>query len=194
VINFIRTEYIDANMGIAFIYCNYKEQPDQTSVNLISSLLRQLAMQKPFILDNLASFHEKHSSKNTRPNISELLRELQSAASSFDSVFIIIDALDECSEENGSREGLLENLRALPEKVHLMFTSRPHIRIDRSFPDTQELKIIASTDDVRTYVDSRISQTPMLDRIMKKRPDIRDMVKKTVPEKSDGMYVFRFSS
>lgn len=190
-IDYIQTEYTSTNTGIAFIYCNYKEQTEQTTVNLISSLLRQLARQKPFILDNLASLHKRHSSSNTRPTITKLLKELQSTSSSFTNVFIIIDALDECSEENGSREGLLERLRALPENVHLMFTSRPHIRIDRSFPDMQELEIIANTEDVQTYIDSRISQSRRLVCNINQRPDILGMIKDKVPEKCKGMCVFK---
>lgn len=190
-IDHIQTEFDRTNNGIAFIYCNYKEQTDQTSINLISSLLRQLATQKAFILDDLASLHHQHSSKKTRPTVVELLKELRSAVSSFTNVFIVIDALDECAEENGSREGLLESLRALPENISLMFTSRPHIRIDRSFPDVQELVVTANPNDVRVYIDSRISQSRRLACNIKQRPDIIEMIKEKVPEKIEGMCVFK---
>ncbi|KAI9852608.1 MAG: hypothetical protein M1824_001849 [Vezdaea acicularis] len=188
-IDHVQKRYTSTKTGMAYIYCNYKEQSEQTSVNLVGSLLQQLAQQNPSILDNLTSIYEHHSSKNTRPALHEISKVFQSTISSFKNVFIVIDALDECCEENGSRDGLLESLGALVDNARFMFTSRPNVRINKGFPYMQELEIIASNEDVRTYLDARILQTPRLVRIIRSHLDLKDMIADTISNNVEGMFL-----
>ena len=42
VVEYLERSFEKNNVAIAYIYCSYKEQEDQTTVNLIASLLQQL--------------------------------------------------------------------------------------------------------------------------------------------------------
>ena len=42
VVDYLERSFEQEDVAIAYIYCSYKEQEDQTDVNLIASLLQQL--------------------------------------------------------------------------------------------------------------------------------------------------------
>lgn len=177
------------DVAITYLYCNYKEQTDQTSVNLVSSILKQLAENNPAICDQLDLLYEQHLPRKTRASFGEISKALESAITSFDRIFIVIDALDECLEETGARSGLLECLGAFPNTPSIMLTSRPHVHVEASFIDTKELKIVANDQDIETYLRARISYTPRLTRIVKSDRNLIEIIVRTIREKAEGMYV-----
>jgi hypothetical protein len=77
--------------------------------------------------------------------------------SRYSNVFIVVDALDECSEMNETRSRLLDALRSLTGMVQILVTSRgiPSINIEQDFPGTRRLDIRATDDDMRRYIETR---------------------------------------
>jgi hypothetical protein len=55
VVDYLERYFERQDIAIAYIYCNYKEQRNQTSDNLIASLLQQLVRSEPTIPDNITS-------------------------------------------------------------------------------------------------------------------------------------------
>ena len=100
----------DANVGIAYIYCNFKRGFEQRLVNLLSSLLRQLLHTRRSISDNVRNLYESYRTKQIRPSIDEIRKALHDVADQFTSLFILIDALDECSAADGSRVEFLSEV------------------------------------------------------------------------------------
>src|SRR5436190_10435295 len=96
VVEYLERSFEKNNVAIAYIYCSYKEQEDQTDVNLIASLLQQLVQSNPIIFDEIASLYDDNIKKQKRPTLSEWSKLLQLEIRSLSKVFIIIDALDEC--------------------------------------------------------------------------------------------------
>jgi hypothetical protein len=88
----------DQGIGIAFLYCNYKEKEVQTTVNLVSSLLQQLTQRQPDIPSRLRLLYEQHSGRKTRPKLAECSELLHIELTACSKAFIIVDALDECDE------------------------------------------------------------------------------------------------
>jgi hypothetical protein len=59
VVNHLRTEFQnDANIGIAYLYCNYQQQQQQKTEDLLSSLLKQLAQELPSVPVDIKSLCE----------------------------------------------------------------------------------------------------------------------------------------
>ena len=112
------------NVAVACIYCNYKEQIEQTVSNLVASLLKQIVQDRYGASDNVKSLYELHNHQSTRPTLDELTTALKSEIGAYSKVFIVIDALDEYPEDNGIRLNLLKALRSLVGTVNLMVTSR----------------------------------------------------------------------
>jgi hypothetical protein len=55
-----------------FIYCNYKEQAEQTVSNLVASPLKQIIQDRGTILDDVRSFYQHHRRRPTRPTLDQL--------------------------------------------------------------------------------------------------------------------------
>ena len=175
--------------GIAAIYCNYKDIEVQTPANLFASLWMQLVESHP-ISDNVKILHKKHINRSTRPSLSDILQVLRSEINDYcgSKVFIIVDALDECPEDNEIRGTMLTELLALQSTVHLMVTSRPHVIIELG-PPCLMVDIRASDGDVLHYVDGRISRDQQLARQLKGRAALQEDLRKTVVYNAQGMYV-----
>ena len=102
-------------------------------------------------------------------------------------MYIIIDALDECSEKEGVR-GILPQIRRLPN-THILITSRYVPIIEREFEKTPHLEVYTHDGDVRIYAEMRIKDEPLLVRHLQTVPRLRDLILDTVVSNANGMYV-----
>ncbi|KIM26682.1 hypothetical protein M408DRAFT_72434, partial [Serendipita vermifera MAFF 305830] len=179
----LRTEFIK-DVGLAVVYCNYKERDIQTPVNLLSSILRQFYDGIP-VSDNIKTIHRKHAERNTRPTISDISELLSAEMKWFSKIFVIVDALDECPEENQYRASFLKQLQMFQPTGHLMITSRPEIP---AIPKFLQLEIVASKGDMDRYIDGRISASSRLNNLLHRDED-RRRIKEIIIEKADGMFL-----
>jgi len=92
----------DLNVGIAYLYCDFRRQDDQKLSDLLLSLLKQSVQERPSLPDTVRTFHENHK-KRTRPSPDEISDVLKSVADVYSRVFIIVDALGECQANEGCR-------------------------------------------------------------------------------------------
>jgi len=151
IIDHLQNKFSEEDIGIAFIYCNYKEQEEQTIGNLMRSLLQQL-LQRRSLPAELYTLYQRHTIQKIRLTISESLELLHAELSRCSRAFIIVDALDECSDDNGSRSALVEELFNLPTTTSLMMTSRHVASIQAKLNQARRLEIRASDTDVRIYL------------------------------------------
>lgn len=103
-------------------------------------------------------------------------------------MYIVVDALDECSD----RPELLRHVTTAKiwesPNLHLLLTSRPEpdIRVDLeqiSHLKPFTIKVSMSYNDIEIYLDARLA------RIKRWSQGTRDTVKKKLMENVDGMYV-----
>ena len=174
-------------MAVLCIYFNYKEQIEQTACNLIGSLLKQLIADQSEASADLTSLYRDHINRRTRPELDELVSITKSEIKSYSKVFIVVDALDECPEDNGVRQRMLTELRSLAANVNLMFTSRYLTAIEQEFHGANRLDIQAHHDDVREYVRGRISHEHRLARHVRTDPDLQENIVTTIVDKARGM-------
>ena len=179
------TEY-----AIAYAYCSYKRQNEQTLVNLLATLVRQLLQERIVSFDALQSLYQRHVHRNTRPSVDELRSLLYIVAETYSRVFIVVDALDECTNTDCTRDLLLSDLFHLQDQsktvVCLLATTREIREILSQFEDCVKREIRASDDDVSTYVNSQICR---LAPCVARRNDLQDEIKTNIIEAVDGMYV-----
>ena len=178
---------MEENAAVAYVYCNYKER-DQTPINLVASLLQQLIQSQPAIPRDIVSICKDHIHKKTRPSLAEYSRLLQSQVQRFSEVYIIIDALDECTEVYGINNFLPEIRKLLPN-IHLLVTSRFVSNIEREFAEASRLEIRANETDIRDYIEARIAAQPQMMRHIEADPTLRNALLDTIIQKADGMYV-----
>jgi hypothetical protein len=113
-------------IGIAFLFCNYNREVDQDAANLFAALLKQLVQSQPEIVALVVQLHNRHSRRGSKPSVDELIHILMSTCSSYSTVYIVIDVLDECTNRNGVRRQLVDKLHDVQasRNVRLLFTSR----------------------------------------------------------------------
>lgn len=176
----------DSEIGIAYIYCNFKDQERQNHYDLLSSIAKQLAQGQSPIPGSLKALYNAHQRRGTSRTLQETMDMLDTVASSYKSVFIIIDALDEC--ESKSRQALLSEVFRLQRRhpTNILATTRdiPDIIESNNFQNVTVLRILASDVDVSRYISSRI---PDMQGFVQRRPDIQEEIRKGILCKIKGM-------
>ena len=171
-------------IGIAYIYCNFRRQVEQTIENLLASLLKQLAQSQPSLPGTLTELHDRHATNRSRPSFEEIFGSLQEVTTQYSRVFIVVDALDECQISDGCRQRFLSSLFNL--QVNLFATSRPISSIEKEFGGHLMLEIRASEEDVRKYLDGHLFRLP---GFVARRPELQEEIKTEIIKAVDGMYV-----
>ncbi|KAI9770214.1 MAG: hypothetical protein M1839_003242 [Geoglossum umbratile] len=156
---------------------------------LIASLLQQLVQRTPVISDGIVSLYHHHIEKRTRPTLVEWSKSLQSEVYRFSKVFIIIDALDECLESNGTRDSFLAEIKKLQPSVRLLVTSRYIPTIEYEFEKAARVEIRASDEDVRRYLEGRIERERRSVRHVRADLALQKTIIDTIVEKAKGMFL-----
>ncbi|KAL2037429.1 hypothetical protein N7G274_009914 [Stereocaulon virgatum] len=168
---------------LSYLYCNYNEAGTQSAINLMKSILRQLASRTDVLNNDLERFYKEKSS----PSFAECCQLLHKAADHMSNIHVVIDALDECTE--ATRDILLTELEKLRPKVCLIITSR-HTFGDHYEPESALcLKIHAQEEDIKQYLSERVETSRPLRDHIKTRPELRDQVLDVVITKANGMFL-----
>jgi hypothetical protein len=175
-----------ADDGLAYVFCDYKSQLDQSLLCLLSALLQQLVQSRPDIAASVMHIYNKHVNRKSRPSLDELCTALLTVCSNYARVHIVIDALDECSDQDSTRSRLIEILRDLQAKtnIRLLFTSRFIPEIKKIFRSDPTLEVRASKEDVKRYV---AGQIPRLPNCIRRDDELTRAIESKISEAIDGM-------
>lgn len=145
---------------IAYLYCNFRRSSQQTLGYMLATLVRQLFQERTDTPKLVEELHRKHEGQKTRPSIDELRTLLCDLVQGYTTVFFVVDALDECTTTDRSRDKLLNELfnlqMQLRGNVNLLCTSRPIPDVTNRFQSALRLEIVATKEDVEAYLDERM--------------------------------------
>ncbi|OCK78779.1 purine and uridine phosphorylase, partial [Lepidopterella palustris CBS 459.81] len=178
----------DSNIGIAYLYCNFRRRDEQKADDLLISLLKQLSQERPSLLDSVKDLYHRHKAKRTRPSFDDILRALQAVIAVYSRVFIVVDALDECQASDGCRSRFLSEIFNLQVKcqANVFVTSRFIPEIAEMFNGSTSLEICASNEDVRKYLEGHMSQLPSF---VSRNNDLQEEIKTEIVQAVDGMFL-----
>ena len=179
----------DVDVGIGFVYCNFRRKQEQNPKNLMASLLKQLLQGLPSMPNSLLQLYERHMLKKSLPSLEEIIQALQSISSEFCRVFIIVDALDECQDLDGGHRTFLAELFTLQSKVaaNIFATSRFIPEVEKEFEGRgAQLEIRANHEDLERYLDGHMMRLPSF---VLRSPDLQNEIKDAIIKAVDGMYV-----
>ncbi|CAG8385864.1 unnamed protein product [Penicillium salamii] len=150
---------IDPAVGLAYVFCNFRLKDQQSAEHMLASILKQLAQRQSPLPESVKSLYECHEPARTRPSLEELSKCVQSVMATYRTVFLVIDALDECQKLNDCQNIFIGHLVEIQRTSHskMLVTSRPIPEIAERFRG-EELKIRARESDVESYLYGRISQ------------------------------------
>ena len=132
VIDTLRKQTRRRNIADIFLYCNYQTQKEQSAVNMIVSLVRQVSLRAPRILSEIKSaFDESKEEGSDGLQLPDMVKLFVKVIASIEVVYLCVDAVDEVLTQHR-----LEFLRALRQitqeapNVRLFLTGRPYIRAE----------------------------------------------------------------
>lgn len=164
VVDDITRRFVPSEMTVtAYVYCNFRRKEVQTVEHFLSSLIKQTARALAQIPDSVTKLYQDNKRSGTIPSALDLSDVFSSILGSFSTVFVLVDALDECDAE--SRFALLSILvdlqKKTPATLKLFFTSRPSPEIEGRFHDALVCEIRAASEDIHRYVRHRLFQIPV---------------------------------
>lgn len=187
VVDHLRKTLNTSETPVACIYCNYKQQESQTTLAILESILQQLLLVQPTIPEMIRDFHHQHTLKSTRPSLKDVSAMLSSQVRTFKKLFVVVEALDELSVSNPTRESLLDELRALQPYVHLFVTSRPSVGALNVSEDALVIEIRADELDVSTYCAARLREERRLATWVRTDLNLQEEITRTLVSNAQGM-------
>ena len=170
---------------LAYHYCDFRERESTKPDVILRTLLAQFLWAG---WRDEALFDDGKRNALAANNVTELNSLLLKATSSFTNPVIIIDALDECQEnEIAQLTSLLTRLRT-SNNVSILVASRKEKGIPASMTNVLEVSLNDETghiqDDIGKLVDFELSQRPRLSRL---RNELKSEISSALLDRSDGM-------
>ena len=151
VIDKLCDEAVEEDPTVACFYFDFAARSEQSPVNMLGSLLRQLVSGEGEIPEAIVKDFrkEKRSIGGRGIQVPGILKMFQTIAGT-KRTFICVDALDECVPEHRMvvLESLSQMLQVSPN-TRLFMTGRPHVRseVEREFGGAAAFILIRATED-----------------------------------------------
>lgn len=185
VINYIQG---GSSCVVAYFYFDFKDAKKQKFTHLIRSLLRQLSRTLVNYPHSLVECYSRSRDGQDQPTVHDLLTTLRLVIQSFQHVFIIIDALDECTDPDDLLYGLAEIVSWKIDGLHILATSRQERQIeDRLIPlISGQIKLESRLVglDIQNHVHARLQHDA---RFKKWTLEERDHIEAVLLQGANGM-------
>ena len=185
---------------MAYFYFDFRDISKQHWRDLVPSLLAQLSTRSVPRCDILSRYYSQHDRSARQPSDDTLIRCLKEMLTVPNQrpIYLIIDALDECSNISGipsPRDQVLQLVKEIVEldapNLHICVTSRPEVDIrDVLEPlTTRRVSLHDQTGqqkDIEDYVRSVVysNSEPIMRRW---RKEDKELVVETLSKLADGM-------
>ena len=156
----------DSGSAIAYFYFDFQSREKQQCQNLLRSLITQFFDQATHIPEALGQLYSACQSNRRDIDQDDLITTLQHIVQAPQEAYIIIDALDECTE----REALLELIQEIVgwkiSTLHILVTSRKEREIEDCLMPlswrTVDLQEAVVAGDIKIHVCERLQNDPKL--------------------------------
>ena len=155
---------------VLYIYFNYQDRVSQTAIRVLRSLLKQLISQQGSVSSSMLKLYEDCTSRDIPPDLYILLQEFKSGCGEFDTVYVLMDAFDECDGvQQGPIISLVREVLLLPS-VKVMITTRPYLpNLPTLSQSGLELEIKAWDEDVRAFLAFRLEGVRYISEDLKRK-------------------------
>lgn len=185
------------HVAVLYIYCDYKDQINQTDRSLFASLAKQSILQQSGLSAAVKALYDQCNSRGVWPSSEQSLNLLTSSMVCFRRIFIVLDALDEHfpSKEDGysPQIPLLSELIRIQKiaagRCSLFITSREIYSIQEQLHDWTRLDVRAHNEDIASYIKSRICDDDKFAFAsqVQASPDLAKEIVEKLVEKAQGM-------
>jgi hypothetical protein len=158
------------NFGIAYFYFDFQSREKLLCHRLLRSLVTQLSNQCDRIPDAVERLYASCELTRRRPDLDDLATTLRQIIPQFSHAYIIVDALDECTERQVLLELIQEMIGWEISSLYFLVTSRKEREIDECLTPQvwqwMDLQVHVITRDIEIHVreslrnDSRLKKWP----------------------------------
>lgn len=146
--------------GLAYFYFNY--QTWSTISVVLGTLLKELALRKPWIPEPVYQMWKVNKHDQLPPQ-EEMCAALIATCGHFDNCYIILEAIDECPEENfQTMTQLLRVLKSAVCKVFISLRDDNETRLRKLhdlLPNAREICSKAKTGDIELFVRWKLQES-----------------------------------
>jgi hypothetical protein len=183
----------------AYFYFDFNDTQKQDPELMLRSLLCQFLQRSVVIPKGVDALFLSCENGKRQPSLHALLEVTRQAMQEFTQVYIVLDALDECTQ----RSELMDMLETVAgwqlDNLHLLMTSRKELDIERSLEGYVEeddavcLQRDVVDQDIQRYVQQRLRDDKGLAK-WNKDAAVRQEIEAALMGGARGMYVFLPSS
>ena len=191
MIDTLREQTDGQNIAVLSLYCDYQTLKDQSAVNMIGGLLKQVISGEARIPGEIKNcFEESRKRGGQGLRLQEMLKLMVKVISSIDRVYICIDAVDELLEHDRSEfiSALRQVIQEAPN-TRLFLTGRTYIRRELNQRLTKwvpVIHIVADPGDIARYLSHKMDEGGDRDPELMTE-NLKDDITTTILEKASGM-------
>lgn len=167
VIDDLEPQASDGQIAVAFFFCDFQQQEQQTVANVLESFSRQLLQQNPTSIDVAERYLKSRSTFGSVPAFEMMSQVVRR----FRQTYVVIDALDEYSPRLEERLRLASTLADLtrntsPEySCHLCISSRVDAEAQHALHSSAVITMRPNAGTIRAYLVEAIRRSFSLSRI-----------------------------
>jgi hypothetical protein len=184
----------DTSMVTAYFYFDFNDTQKQVPELMLRTLLCQLLQRAVTIPEGIEALYASYENRRQPPSLHAFLEALRLMLQEFTQVYIVLDALDECTQ----RSELMDMLKTIAgwqlNNVHLLMTSRNEREIEsslKSFVIEEDIVCLQRgvvDKDIERYVQRRLSYDKDLAK-WNKDAAVRQEIEAALMRGACGMYV-----
>jgi hypothetical protein len=180
-------ELINHSLVIAYFYFDYHNKDIQPH-SVLRALIDQLSSKCTSIPDGLEKLFSAYADSRRSPSPDELKSTLKSIIGSFENVYIVFDALDECANRPEFLN-LLEEIHGWNmDSLHLLATSRREQDIEETLTSLVSHQVFMDEELVGGDIEVHVSRTLHNDaKFCRCSAEMKENIKTTLMEGAHGM-------
>lgn len=185
-----------ANQGVdsfvAYFYFDFNDPQKRNSESMVRSILSQLIRRGDTVSPAVLSLYSSYENGEKDAPLEVYLDALRQTMSDLPFVYVVFDALDECSDRDVLMKIFLSMADWNLENLHILFTSRKERDIEISLEDLVDAEDIIGIQgeqvdlDIRSYILGRLHRDKALQKWTKDKA-IQDKIMSALMEKACGM-------
>ena len=177
---------------LAYFFFDFNDSEKQQCSQMIRSFIKQLYSQSNEALSEVESLFACCQDGRNLADLESLMITLQAAIQKSENTYIILDALDECSDIVDLLAAIKKIVEGNLPSLHLQLASRWLTTVEgivQNLTTSDRIIQIQSKTvdpDISSYISHTLEIHPKLKR-WGKRPDVQDEIRAALTEKADGM-------
>jgi NACHT domain len=158
---------------VAYFYFDFSDKAKQNTFSCLKSIAFQLCEKSKELHEDVVTLYEDYSTSSVGLSMEVLVDILTLLLSSPSKAYLVIDALDECNEQE--RDGFLTFLGEIKSAAcgnyNIFITSRPETDIQRKIGDLSPIEVVVQPELVDEDIRAHVRACLIKDVKLKKWPE-----------------------